>query len=260
MRRLLTGYAMAFNRRYHRHGQLFQNRYESILCQEDTYLLELTRYIHLNPLRAGIVKDLYALENYPFAGHGVLMGNQQAGWQDDKTILGMFAKTKKTARKKYREFVKNGVNAGQRPELTGGGLIRSVGGWKLGKTILKGQAQVKGDERILGDSDFVDNVLAHCSENYTRRHRLLTQGVDLNALSHSVADYFDLSSEQLYAPGRYPAVVQARSILCYLAVRELGVTATELARQMGLTQPAISMSVDRGEGLIKEKNSVSMIF
>jgi len=68
----------------------------------------------------------------------------------------------------------------------------------------------------------------------------------------SVVDYFDLSYDQLYTPGRFPAVVQARSVLCYLAVRELGITATELARQMGLTQPAISMSVKRGAGIVKE--------
>jgi len=55
MRRLLTGYAVSFNRRHRRHGQLFQNRYKSILCQEDPYLIELVRYIHLNPLRAGLV-------------------------------------------------------------------------------------------------------------------------------------------------------------------------------------------------------------
>ena len=58
MRRLLTGYAVSFNRRHRRHGQVFQNRYKSILCQEDTYLGELVRYIRLNPLRARLVKDL----------------------------------------------------------------------------------------------------------------------------------------------------------------------------------------------------------
>jgi putative transposase len=68
MRRLLTGYAMAFNHRHRRHGQLFQNRYKSILCQEDAYLLELTRYIHLNPLRAKIVPDLKALDKYANTG------------------------------------------------------------------------------------------------------------------------------------------------------------------------------------------------
>ena len=61
MRRLLTGYAVTFNRRHRRYGRLFQNRYKSILCQENTYLLELVRYIHLNPIRAGIVKDLKSL-------------------------------------------------------------------------------------------------------------------------------------------------------------------------------------------------------
>ena len=58
MRRLLTGYAVTFNHKYKRHGQLFQNRYKSIICQEDTYLRELVRYIHLNPLRAKLVSDI----------------------------------------------------------------------------------------------------------------------------------------------------------------------------------------------------------
>jgi len=58
MRRLLAGYAQQFNRRHHRHGQLFQNRYKSILCEEDPYLLELARYIHLNPIRAQLVKEM----------------------------------------------------------------------------------------------------------------------------------------------------------------------------------------------------------
>ena len=58
MRRLLTGHAVSFNRRHRRHDHLFQNRYKSILCQEDTYLLELVRYIHLNPLRAKLVGDM----------------------------------------------------------------------------------------------------------------------------------------------------------------------------------------------------------
>ena len=57
MRRVLTGYAVDFNRRHHRQGRLFQNRFKSILCQEDQYLLELVRYIHSNPLRAGIIGE-----------------------------------------------------------------------------------------------------------------------------------------------------------------------------------------------------------
>ena len=90
MRRLLTGYAVSHNRRHSRSGHLFQNRYKSILCQEDTYLLELVRYIHLNPLRAGIVKDVKALNKYSFAGHSVIMGKVTNDWQDIKWVLRLF--------------------------------------------------------------------------------------------------------------------------------------------------------------------------
>jgi REP element-mobilizing transposase RayT len=71
MQKLLTGYAVGFNLRHRRHGQLFQNRYKSILCQEDAYLLELVRYIHLNPLRAKIVEGMKELDKYPYSGHGI---------------------------------------------------------------------------------------------------------------------------------------------------------------------------------------------
>jgi putative transposase len=98
MRKLLTGYAINFNRRHKRHGHLFQNRYKSIVCEEDPYLLELTRYIHLNPLRAGIVKDMKALSEYPWAGHSVLMDRVKRDWQDTGSILAYFGRRKKAAR------------------------------------------------------------------------------------------------------------------------------------------------------------------
>ncbi len=68
MRRLMTGYAVTFNGRHRRRGHLFQNRYKSVICEEDPYLLELIRYIHLNPLRAKLVKDLEELDKYPWTG------------------------------------------------------------------------------------------------------------------------------------------------------------------------------------------------
>jgi REP element-mobilizing transposase RayT len=74
MRRLLTGYAIVYNLRHKRHGHLFQNRYKSIICEEDAYFRELVRYIHLNPLRSGMVKTLGELERYAWCGHGVVMG------------------------------------------------------------------------------------------------------------------------------------------------------------------------------------------
>ena len=72
MRSLLTGYAGTFNRRHHRVGHLFQNRYKSVVVEEEAYLVELVRYLHLNPLRAGILRDLRALDRYPWTGHAAL--------------------------------------------------------------------------------------------------------------------------------------------------------------------------------------------
>jgi hypothetical protein len=82
IRSFLTGYAVSYNRRHRRSGHLFQNRYKSILCEEDPCLLELVRYIHLNPLRAGIVDAIKALNTYPYCGHSAIMGNVIHGFQN----------------------------------------------------------------------------------------------------------------------------------------------------------------------------------
>ncbi len=147
MRRLMTGYAVTFNKRHRRSGHLFQNRYKSIVCEEDPYLLELVRYIHLNPLRAGLVKDLKGLDNYPWTGHSAILGrrknplvlkkpkqsnrahktNEQEKGLAEKTVedvLLHFGDSVKVARREYREFVEKGIDQGTRPELQGGGLVR----------------------------------------------------------------------------------------------------------------------------------------
>ena len=77
MRRLMTGHAATFNKRHKRSGHLFQNRYKSVVCEEDTYLLELIRYIHLNPLRAKLVQDLKELDKYPWTGHSAILGRRK---------------------------------------------------------------------------------------------------------------------------------------------------------------------------------------
>ena len=82
MRRLLTGYAITYNRRHKGHGHLFQNRYKSIVCDEDAYFRELLRYIHLNPVRAKVVNTISELERYSWSGHSVLMGTMKHEWQD----------------------------------------------------------------------------------------------------------------------------------------------------------------------------------
>lgn len=252
MRRLLTGHAMNFNRRHRRSGQLFQNRYKSILCQEDTYLLELVRYIHLNPIRARLATDIKVLDKYPFCGHAVIMGKKKKIWQDDAYVLKLFDDKISTARRRYKMFVQKGIQAGKRPELTGGGLIRSSGGWSVINSLRRANIHVKSDERILGDSDFVEKVLKDANESLERKYRLKSKGYDIDKLADRVAKIFSIKPEEIFKPGKQPVKVKARSLFCYWTVRELGFTMTDLAPKLNISQPAVSISVQRGERIVSE--------
>jgi len=120
MRRRLTGYVINFNRRHKRYGHLFQNRYKSIICEDDPYLLEMTRYVHLNPVRAGTVENLEALKNYAWTGHSAILGMVKREWQDTDTILACFGRRRREAILGYNQFVEQGMPQGRKPELVGG--------------------------------------------------------------------------------------------------------------------------------------------
>jgi REP element-mobilizing transposase RayT len=247
MRKLLTGHAVTFNRRHQRVGHLFQNRYKSILCQEDTYLLELVRYIHLNPLRARLVSSMKQLDRYKYCGHSVLVGQGKNEWQDANYVLELFGKRVSSSRKNYREFVEKGVDMGRRSDLIGGGLIRSVGGWEVLKEFSKLKIHIKGDERILGDSDFVESVLEEQNERLVRRFRLQAQGVDFAKALERVATEFNLKPLQVLSSVKQPLRVKARSVLCYWAVKELEMRGADVARRLNISNSAVSRSVERGE-------------
>ena len=254
MRRLLTGYAVQFNRRHRRHGHVFQNRYKSILCQEDPYLKELVRYTHLNPLRAGLVADYRSLRKFAYGGHCALMGECGHDWQNTEYILSLFSRDASEARSRYDQFVEEGVSLGKRPELVGGGLIRSLGGWTAAKALRRMGERIKGDERILGKGNFVQEVLSTCREQLERRYRFRARGYGFDWLVEQVARLFNVERDIVTRPGRYPDTVEARGVLCYWAVRELGLTTLELSKRLGVSQPTISQSVKRGERIVKRKD------
>ena len=253
MRRLLTGYALWYNRRHQRHGHLFQNRYKSILCQEDAYLLELVRYIHLNPLRARIVKDLEALDRYPYCGHSVLMAKEKYRWQDTDKVLKYYGQKAGYARRSYRAFIKKGVDQGRRTDLTGGGLIRSAGGWGEVKELRAAKIFEKSDERILGDGEFVESVLAAANEAIQRKYELQSQGITIDKVAARVSEVLGIETSDVWAAGRYRSTVEARSLLCYWAARELGMSMASLSRRLNISAPAVSKAAKRGEKLAKAK-------
>ena len=259
MRRLLTGYVIGFNHRHKRRGQLFQNRYKSIICQEDFYLKELVRYIHLNPIRAGIINRLDELKSYDYCGHSSLMGKKKRKWQDNDYVLSYFGKRESQARKGYESYVNKGLQQGRRRELTGGGLIRSLGGWtEVKRGSLKGRDHVMSDERILGDSDFVDSIISQSEEQYERRYELKRQGFDLDRIAARVAEVLNMDQDEILSKGRQRRKVKARSLLCFWAARELGMSLTALARKLEMGISGVGFAVERGE-LIAKKRDLMLI-
>ena len=252
MRRLLTGYAITYNLRHRRWGHLFQNRYKSILCQEEPYFLELVRYIHLNPLRADIVNDMEQLDTYGFCGHSIIMGKKRNDWQDSEAVLSRFGIGKGWPRRKYHEFVFQGIEQGKRSDLTGGGLVRSVGGWSVAKELRKAKGYVKGDERILGDGDFVDQVLRDAEDALSRGNKLKAEGMNVEKVAERVARVFAMKAGEVWSSGKNRKIVQGRSLLCYWAVKELGETMTSMARRLNISVTAVGKSVVRGDTLAKK--------
>ena len=240
MRKLLTGYVVRFNRRYGRYGHLFQNRYKSILCEEDPYLLELTRYIHLNPVRAGVVKRMRGLAAYPWTGHAVILGRVKREWQDVDTVLAYFGKRRKEATRKYERYVAEGVGMGRRPELVGGGLIRSMGGWSEVVSLRRKGEREASDERILGGGKFVERVVEESEEGMKETLRWRKRVMDLKTLLKEVVKREGLEEAEIRGRSRREPVVRGRKVFCQVAVRKLGYTGASVARFLGMTTSSVN--------------------
>ncbi len=252
MQRLLTGYAVTFNRRHHRQGHLFQNRYKSILCQEDAYLLELVRYIHLNPLRAGMVGSLKELKKFPYSGYKAFFKKGESPWQNTEYILKQFGSSLSVSRKRLREFMEKGIEQGRRDDLIGGGLIRSAGGWLAVKALKKAKIFQKSDERILGDGGFVEKVLSQAGEKLDNRYRIRAQGLTFELVLDRVRELTSVEPELILTKDRRLETVRARSLACYIATEELGLTQPEIGLKLGMTQAAVSIAIRRGAQIARE--------
>jgi len=239
MKKLLTGYVVNFNLRHKRTGHLFQNRYKSIICEDDPYLLELTRYIHLNPLRAGMVDNLDGLKNYRWCGHSAITGRIERRWQDINSILGYFGKGRRAVQR-YEEFVRVGISKGKRPELVGGGLIRSLGGWSQVLSLRRKGMKVASDERILGTGEFIERLLSEAEDREKETLRLSRKVPKLTALLGRIVKEEDIDESELRSGLRKKRVVRARKIFCQLAVGKLGYPGTEVARFLGVTTSSVN--------------------
>jgi len=242
MRRLLTGYAVTFNLRHNRTGHLFQNRYKSIVCDEEEYLLELVRYIHLNPLRAGMVASLEELDSYPFCGHSVLLGKNELKGQSSAEVLSRFNKRIDVARKNYRSFIRDGIAMGRRDELVGIGIFRGS---------LSQESELK-DSRVLGNGEFVEQIIQQTKEE------LPAGKVDLTIVVERILAALDVSETDLLSRTRELRVANVRAIICHVAVKS-GYSGVVVARRLNISGAGVTVAARRGRELIKNHPKLAEI-
>ena len=211
MQRLLTGYAVVFNLRHHRSGHLFQNRFKSIVCEEDSYLLELVRYIHLNPIRASLVTSMDKLDTFKWSGHAGLMGQPPLPGQNLDEVLLLFDENPKKAREKYRAFVADGIALGKRDELVGGGLKRYL-------TYSGTNDHEAYDERVLGSGEFVEHVW-HEANLF---NDVAAPPPSLDEIIERVAALFGIEATTLPHGSKQKTISDARAAFCYVAIRMFG--------------------------------------
>jgi REP element-mobilizing transposase RayT len=240
MMRLLTGYAINYNLRHRRYGYLFQNRYKSIICDEDVYFKELVRYIHLNPLRAEIVKNMTELDQYPWSGHSVIMGYKKRAWQDVNYVLSWFSPRKAKAKNIYRHYLKEGIMEGKRDDLVGGGLIRTLGGWSQVLSKRKSGKKIISDERILGQDEFVERILGEADKQLKRQLAINIIRIEAGKKILNACNREKISVEELRGGSRRGRVSDLRARLAIELVKDYGMTLAEAARQLGVSTSAIS--------------------
>jgi REP element-mobilizing transposase RayT len=232
MRRLLTAYAIYFNRRYDRSGHLFQNRYRSIVCDEDAYLHELVRYIHLNPLRAGMVKELNELDEYPWCGHAVVMGTKALPGQAVNEVLELFANNGAQGRIRYRSFIADGLDLDAQEKITRRGAAP--------------EGEPFPDPHIFGDEGFAERLQA-----LQQREQRSKKGMPVDEIVKRVCDEYKIEAGELVRNTRTAKISEVRAVICYLACRVVGYSGVVVGSYVNLERAGVSRAAARGERIVK---------
>jgi putative transposase len=235
MKPLNCDYAHYYNKKYNRRGPLFSDRYKSIATQDQYYLEHLIRYIHLNPIRAGICKTVRHLDRYPWSGHRAIMENANNGFQEVNQVLRRFGKTTGEAQKKYREFIKDGVGVSSEEEFLS--AVRASNTGRRGKDA--------SHFWVIGDAAFQKSVFKKDTQNRLTLARYKKEGISLEDVLKKTARKTEVNEKLILCKSKRTPQAAARMIFCYLA-RELGFPTRETGTFLGVQQAAVSNAARYG--------------
>ncbi len=177
----------------------------------------------------------------------ILIGEEKNDWQERDYVLRQFHGREGRAVRAYRKFMEEGEGQGRRPELVGGGLIRSLGGWSQVMSLRGSRKKMEYDSRILGNGDFVAEIMRE-AEKKVRRY--LRPGEINNSIDNAIKGIClaeEVSDQELRMGVRTRKYSRVRAkIACHLS-HELGISRAEIARQLGVCTSAIAKAVQNME-------------
>ncbi len=247
MQKLLTGHANYFNEKHDRVGHLFQNRYKSILVQTEIYLLKLVRYIHINPLEAGIVSDYRMLKMYPWTGHPGLIYPGYYPWQETIQVLNTFSGNKMGKIKQYGKFIEESEE-----------IVYQDGRFNEGSFLLGANGLLSLDEskekeiggysqyRVLGDEEFARKIyekISHSRKGQLRDRRIEHDSV-IRILEYATIKW-RIPRTALTSRGRTRAVSRARELVCYMFVNVMGMSLVDSGRILKLSCQGVRAAAER---------------
>ena len=235
MLRVLTGYSQYYNRKYRKVGHVFQGRHKAILCQSDMYLSALVRYIHLNPVRAKMVRKA---ERYPYSSQRVYLGTEPDGMVDVDPVLRLFGARKKKARENFAKYMAEGARLGHQE-----------------------QYYLTSESCILGSEEFVDKTIHRLGETEKRREHRGHKDVrkfDPDALVNAVERICRIRREEFLSPGKSKRILLAKEALI-VSGRRAGATMTMLSKLTGLSIASISRRYDAAAQKLVESESLAAI-
>jgi hypothetical protein len=198
-------------------------------------------------LRAGIVKNFKELNTYKWCGHATLIGINPIAWQEKEYVLKHFSDNPRKAMRNYLRYMTEGKVQEHRPDLVGGGLVRSLGGWSRVVTLREKGDAIEHDPRILGDGDFVTQILAE-AEKEQRRQIYGKEKKDI--IKRVVGDYCakeEVRENEIRQGGQRWKTAKARARIAFQLNRDWGISLAEIARNLGVSTSAIANAIRKLE-------------
>jgi putative transposase len=247
MRPLNSGYARWFNDKHNRRGYLFQDRFKSVLCQDQGYARQLIRYIHLNPIRSGEVVSLKELRVWPWCGHGYLLNAPRANgclFQDHLETLRRFGNTPENAVQSYVTFLEQGIHKG----------CSGTAGQLPDEAVFEISGSHKGWPAVIGDAEFAKEAMLRHEVSTWRKHRQVDYKNALESIAVDISKSCGVSYDQLFEKGRQDKRSKARETFCYRAHHEEKIPFVAIARFLGTTITPVVFLARHGKERTGVKN------